>query len=133
MDLDEIRDTFRFLDDWEDRYRFIIDIGKALPPLPESDKTDAALIRGCQSRLWLHSEVQDGRMTLCMDSDAFIVRGLIVIVLAACQGRPPAEICAFDMEALFDELGLIQHLSPMRGNGLRIMVGHIQALASQSA
>lgn len=132
-ELDEIRESFAFFDSWEDKYRFVIDIGKALPELPNECKVPENIVRGCQSQVWLLSELDDGRLRLRIDSDAHIVRGLIAIVLAAYQDRPPAEVCAFDMEALFDELDLLRHLSPTRGNGLRAMVGRIRREAEQAA
>ena len=133
MQLGEIRDSFAIFDSWEDRYRFVIDIGKALPELPEADKIPANIVRGCQSQVWLVTELHDGKLRLRIDSDAHIVRGLIVIVLAAFQNKPPAAIRAFDIEALFDELDLISHLSPTRGNGLRAMVSRIRHEAEQVA
>ena len=131
--LEEIRESFAFFDSWEDKYRFVIDIGKALPELRDEDKVPANIVRGCQSQVWLLSKLHDGRLTLRIDSDAHIVRGLIAIVLAAYQDRPPAEVRAFDMEALFDELDLLRHLSPTRGNGLRAMVGRIRHEAERAA
>ncbi len=131
--LDEIRESFAFFDSWEDKYRFVIDLGKALPPLPEQHKTAQNLVRGCQSQVWLLTELARGRLRLRIDSDAQIVRGLIAIVLAAYENRTPAEVCAFDMEALFDDLDLLGHLSPTRGNGLRAMVARIRHEAQQTA
>ena len=131
--LGEIRDSFAYFDSWEDKYRFVIDIGRALPEMPEEDKVPANIVRGCQSQVWLVTELRDGKLRLRIDSDAHIVRGLIVIVLAALQNKPPAEIRAFDIEALFDELDLIGHLSPTRGNGLRAMVSRIRHEAEQAA
>ena len=132
-DLDQIRDSFGFFDDWEERYRFIIDLGKSLPALPEADKTEERLVRGCQSLVWLVPTYRPdpGTLHLDIDSDAHIVRGLIAIVLAACNDRTPDEILAFDMESLFAELDLIAHLSPTRGNGLRAMVARIRLEARQ--
>ena len=126
--LDDIRDTFAFLDDWEERYRFLIDLGKALPALPDADKTDERLVRGCQSLVWLVPTYDPDahRLHLDIDSDAHIVRGLIAIVLAAYNDHAPEEVLAFDVEALFDELDLMAHLSPTRGNGLRAMVARIR-------
>ena len=127
-DLDDIRDSFRFFDDWEERYRFIIDLGKALPALDEADRTEDRLVRGCQSLVWLVPSFDTGHGTLhlTIDSDAHIVRGLIAIVLAACNDRTPEQILDFDTESLFTELDLIAHLSPTRGNGLRAMVARIR-------
>ena len=128
VDLNEIRDSFRFFDDWEERYRFIIDLGRALPALDEADKTEDRLVRGCQSLVWLVSSFDTGHGTLhlAIDSDAHIVRGLIAIVLAACNDHTPEQILDFDMESLFTELDLMAHLSPTRGNGLRAMVARIR-------
>lgn len=127
-DLDEIRDSFGFFDAWEERYRFIIDLGRSLPALPETDRTEDRLVRGCQSLVWLVPSFDAGARTLHLDidSDAHIVRGLIAIVLAAYNDRTPEQILAFDMEALFAELDLMAHLSSTRGNGLRAMVARIR-------
>ena len=137
MHLDDIRDAFGFFDSWEDKYRFVIDLGHSLPALEEKHRTPGNLVRGCQSQVWLLSELRDGKLQLRIDSDAHIVRGLIAIVLAAYQNRAPGEVRAFDMEALFQELDLLRHLSPARGNGLRAMVARIrreaEILASSTA
>ena len=127
-DLDEIRDSFGFFDAWEERYRFIIDLGKSLPSLPEADRTEDRLVRGCQSLVWLVPSFDTGAHTLHLDidSDAHIVRGLIAIVLAAYNDRTPEQILAFDMEGLFADLDLLAHLSSTRGNGLRAMVARIR-------
>ena len=130
MDLAEIKDTFEFLDDWEDKYRFVIDLGKELPAMPDAAKTDENLVRGCQSQVWLQAELADGKLDLAMDSDAHIVRGLIAIVLAALNHRTPAETREFDMEGLFAELDLLSHLSPTRGNGLVAMISRIRDVAA---
>jgi cysteine desulfuration protein SufE len=130
--LDEIRESFAFFDDWEDKYRFIIDLGKALPDMPESDKQDGNLVRGCQSQVWLTADVDaHDRLHLTMDSDAHIVRGLIAIVLAAYDGQTRGFVADFDIEQLFDDLDLMKHLSPTRGNGLKAMIGRIRALAAR--
>ena len=137
MHLDDIRDAFGFFDCWEDKYRFVIDLGRTLPALEEKHRTPGNLVRGCQSQVWLLSELRDGKLQLRIDSDAHIVRGLIAIVLAAYQNQAPGEVRAFDMEALFQELDLLRHLSPARGNGLRAMVARIrreaESLASSTA
>jgi cysteine desulfuration protein SufE len=131
--LDELLDTFEFFDDWEDKYRFIIDLGKELPGLPDTDKTDAHLIRGCQSRVWLTYESTDELLRFNMDSDAHIVRGLIAVVLIAIQNRSGAEIQRLDIEGIFGQLDLLAHLSVTRGNGLRAMVGRIKEVAHRHA
>ncbi len=130
MELAELTETFGFFDDWEDKYRFVIDLGKELPDLPPADKTEDNLVRGCQSQVWLTHQLRDGRIQLHMDSDAFIVRGLISIVLTALNNKTPAEILAFDIEELFNRLDLLAHLSATRGNGLRAMIQRIHELAA---
>ena len=133
MELEEIKDTFSFFTDWESKYRYIIDLGKELPDMSEQDKTDQHLIRGCQSQVWLtHSLEADQTIKLRIDSDAYIVRGLISIVLAALNNKHPSEIIDFDIESLFSELELLEHLSPTRGNGLRALVQQIKLAAGQS-
>lgn len=134
-ELDEIRTAFSFFDDWEDKYRFIIDLGKSLPNLDEENKTDNRLVRGCQSLVWLIPTYDrtTGRLRLELDSDAHIVRGLIKIVLAALDNKTPAEILNFDIKTLFQELDLLTHLSPTRGNGLQAMVERILSVAQESA
>ena len=129
MTLDELLDTFEFFDDWEDKYRFIIDLGKELPGLPDTDKTDAHLIRGCQSQVWLTYESTDELLRFNMDSDGHIVRGLIAVVLIAIQNRSGAEIQRLDIEGIFGQLDLLAHLSVTRGNGLRAMVSRIKEVA----
>ena len=130
--LDEMRAAFAFFDTWEDKYRFLIDLGKELPPLPAHQRTESNLVRGCQSQVWLVPayDAERDRLRLSIDSDAHIVRGLIAVVLAAYDGHSPAQILSFDIEALFDELQLLNHLSPMRGNGLRAMVARIGDVAA---
>ena len=133
MKLEEIKETFSFFTDWESKYRYIIDLGKELPDINEKDKIDKNLIRGCQSQVWLtHSLETDQTIKLNIDSDAYIVRGLISIVSAALNNTPPAEIIDFDIESLFSELELLEHLSPTRGNGLRALVQQIKLTAGQS-
>lgn len=127
---DDIIETLAFFDSWDDRYRYIIDLGKELPPLDEAARIDTNLIRGCQSKVWLDSEVREGRLFFTVDSDAFIVKGLLAIVLAAYNGKTPAEIRAFDIEAYFAAIDLMRHLSPTRGSGLQAMVARILALAA---
>ena len=129
MTLEELLDTFEFFDDWEDKYRFIIDIGKELPGLPDGDKTDAHLIRGCQSQVWLTYESSDEGLKFTMDSDAHIVRGLIAVVLIVIQNRSASEIQQLDIEGIFGQLDLLAHLSVTRGNGLRAMVSRIKEVA----
>lgn len=132
MTLDEIRDNFAFLDDWEDRYRYIIELGKNLPPLDDALRTPATKVQGCTSQVWLVTrEEQDAvgkvRLHFQGDSDAHIVRGLVAVLIATYDGLTPAEIMAIDAEAIFEELGLREHLSSQRSNGLRSMVKRIRA------
>ena len=130
MDVQALEDTFEFFDDWEDKYRFVIDLGKDLPSLSESERIDENIIRGCQSQVWLVHEIKDNTLHFAMDSDAHIVRGLISIVLIALNNRSANDILATDIEALFEELQLLSHLSATRGNGLRAMIQRIQQIAA---
>ncbi len=126
---DDIIDTLSFFDDWEERYKYIIDMGKQLPPIAEEKKADDYLVRGCQSQVWIDHEVADGRYFFEVDSDAFIVKGLLGIIMSAYNGKTADDILAFDIEAFFEALDLLKHLSPTRGNGLRAMVQKIRGLA----
>lgn len=132
MSLDEIRSNFALLDDWEDRYRYVIELGRMLPPLDDALKTDATKVRGCASQVWLVSTRREGegRLDFRGDSDAHIVRGLIAILLAALDGRSAAEIVALDLPATFDELGLKENLTPQRSNGLAAMMSRVKADAA---
>jgi cysteine desulfuration protein SufE len=127
---DDIVEALSFFDSWEDRYKYIIDLGKELPALPPEHRTESNLVRGCQSQVWLTHRQEGGRLYFEADSDAFIVRGLLGVVLAAYNGRTPQEIQAFDITAYFDSLNLLKHLSATRGNGLQAMVQRIKALAA---
>ncbi|AFT69466.1 Fe-S metabolism associated domain protein [Alloalcanivorax dieselolei B5] len=132
---EDVRDDLEFLDDWEERYRYIIDLGKQLPELPESLRTEDRFVRGCQSQVWLVTDYDDGegRLYLAVDSDAIIVRGLAAIVLTALNRRSPEQIAAVDMDAFFQDIDLFGHLSPTRGNGLRAMVARIKQEAAALA
>jgi cysteine desulfuration protein SufE len=132
MDLEELKETFGFFDDWEDKYRFIIDLGKDLTPLADAEKTEANLIRGCQSQVWLTHQLSDGKLHFQLDSDAHIVRGLSAVVLIASNDQSPEQIIALDLDGLFDELDLLAHLSVTRGNGLRSMIEKIKHIAAHS-
>jgi cysteine desulfuration protein SufE len=130
--LDAIRSDFAFLDDWEDRYRYVIELGRMLEPLSEADRTDANKVRGCASQVWLASRVTRdaaGRLvfTFVGDSDAHIVRGLVALLVALYSGRRVEDIAAIDAHGLFDELGLSAHLTPQRSNGLASMVTRIRS------
>ena len=134
MSVDEIREAFGFFDSWEDKYRFVIDLGKDLPAMDDAAKVEENLVRGCQSQVWLVTRVDPatGELHLELDSDAHIVRGLIAIVLAAYEGRTPREILDYDVEGLFSELDLLGHLSVTRGNGLRAMVETVRERAREA-
>lgn len=128
---EDIVDTLGFFDGWEDRYKYIIDLGKELPAMDDNKKDDAHIVKGCQSQVWIDHQVVAGQLWLEADSDAFIVKGLLGVVLAAFNGKTPADIRGFDIEAYFDQLGLLRHLSPTRGNGLRAMVEKIKGFAAE--
>lgn len=126
---DDILDTLGFFDDWEERYKYIIDLGKQLPAMADEKKNDDYLLRGCQSQVWIDSELNNGVLTFEADSDAHIVRGLLGVVLAAYNHKTAQQILEFDIEQYFDGVDLVKHLSPTRGNGLRAMVQKIQDTA----
>lgn len=125
----EIAENLTYLDDWEDRYRYIIELGQALPPLAESEKNAATKVSGCVSQVWLVSERAGDLLRYRGESDAMIVRGLAAILIALYSGRPAREIAETDAIALFDELGLREHLSTQRSNGLVAMVNRIRSEA----
>ena len=130
---EDIADTFDFLDDWEDRYRHVIDLGKAMPPLPESQRIPATKVEGCASQVWLVPEI-DGqgagaRFTFQGDSDAMIVRGLIAVLIALYDGLTVEDVLSVDASAELGRLGLNDHLSAQRSNGLRAMVQRIHDIA----
>ena len=126
----DIIENLGFFDSWEDRYRYIIDLGRELPEMPAELRSDERVVRGCQSQVWIDVTESAGRLQLAVDSDAFIVKGLLAVVLAAYNNRTPQDILDFDIDAYFEALGLMQHLSPTRGNGLRAMVARIRQEAS---
>lgn len=130
--LDKILDDFAFLDDWEDRYRYVIELGKALPDLSEEKKSAANKVQGCASQVWLvsHSDgASDPILTFEGDSDAHIVRGLVAIVLAVYSGKHASEIAGLDAIEVFGKIGLVEHLSAQRANGLRSMINRIRGEA----
>ncbi len=133
MELAEIRESFEFFDDWEDKYRFILEIGRDLPEMDEGHRIEENLIRGCQSQVWLVHEIEDNKLRFQIDSDAHIVRGLLKILLAAINNLSPSDINEINLESLFEELGLMAHLSMSRGNGLRAMISKINQIAESSA
>lgn len=129
---EEILDTLGFFDDWEERYKYIIDLGKQLPAIDDGKKTEEYLLRGCQSQVWIDSHTVDGKLFFEVDSDAHIVRGLLAVVLSAYNNKTPAEVLAFDIDDFFAQVDLVKHLSPTRGNGLTAMVKKIQLTAEQA-
>ena len=133
--IDEILENFSLLDEWDDRYRYIIELGRGLPPMAPELHTESNKVQGCASQVWLHTTVKDGPepvLSFVGDSDAHIVRGLIAILFAIYSGRQAREILATDAVATFDRLGLREHLTPQRSNGLRSMVERIRADARQA-
>ncbi|MFN4098948.1 MAG: SufE family protein [Pararhodobacter sp.] len=131
-EFDEIAETFDFLDDWEDRYRHVIELGRDLPPMPEALKVSANKVQGCASQVWLFPQIEGGRYQFLGDSDAMIVRGLIGVLHALYAGRPLAEVPGIDAPAALKRLGLDEHLSSQRSNGLRAMVERIRLTAAQA-
>ncbi|WP_088332430.1 SufE family protein [Lacimicrobium sp. SS2-24] len=129
---EEIVEDIAFFDDWEQRYQYIIDLGKSIPPMDAQLKTDDRLVRGCQSSVWLVSDEKDGKLQFQVDSDAIIVNGLLALVMAAYNDRTPAQILDFDIDAYFNQLDLERHITPTRGNGLRAIVSKIQGIARES-
>lgn len=133
MPIDHIRADFEFLDDWEDRYRYVMELGRAMPPFDEALRTAANKVRGCASQVWLASRTAsapgggDRTLVLAGDSDAHLVRGLVAILIAVYEGRPLAEIATLDAEAELATLGLKEHLTPQRSNGLASMIKRIRA------
>jgi cysteine desulfuration protein SufE len=133
--IDDIIENFTLLDEWDDRYRYVIELGRALPPLPESAHSVANKVQGCASQVWLLTHVApDGAagpaLTFEGDSDAHIVRGLVAILIALYSGKGAREILDTDAIALFDRIGLRENLTPQRSNGLRSMVERIRAEAN---
>lgn len=127
----DIVENFSLLDEWDDRYRYVIELGRKLPPFPDALRTDANKVQGCVSQVWLATTLthRDGQpfLTFAGDSDAHIVRGLVAILIALLSGRPASEIVGTDPLALFTELGLGEHLTPQRSNGFRSMVARMHA------
>jgi cysteine desulfuration protein SufE len=130
--LQSIRDDLAFLDDWDDRYRYLIDLGRSMKPLPDDAYTDANKVQGCASQVWLlmARDPASGHLMVRGDSDALIVKGLVALVIALFNDRPMAEIRALDAQAFFAEIGLRDHLTAQRSNGLASMVARIKAEAA---
>lgn len=130
--LAQIIDDFAYLEDWEDRYRYVIELGKALPVMPEEKRTAENKVLGCASQVWLvtHSDgAPDPILTFEGESDAHIVRGLVAIALATYSGKPASEIANLDAIDIFNQIGLVEHLSAQRANGLRSMIKRIKGEA----
>lgn len=130
--IDEILDNFSLLDEWDDRYRYVIELGRTLAPLPETARTEANKVQGCASQVWLDTKVRPNGpggpvLSFVGDSDAHIVRGLIAILFAIYSGKPAEQILATDALALFDKMGLREHLTPQRSNGFRSMMERMRA------
>jgi len=129
----EIADNLSFLEDWEDRYSYIIELGRALPPLPEAEQNPETRVHGCTSRVWLTTRREGPAVFFQGDSDAMIVKGLVAILIALYSGRPAAEIAETDAIKVFDELGLREHLTTQRSNGLVAMVNRMRSAAQAAA
>lgn len=135
MDAQTLYDTFDLLDDWEERYRYIIDLGRKLPPLDEAAHSDANKVRGCMSQVWLTARLEAGtppRLHFRGDSDAHIVKGLIAVLMALVDGHTPREILDTDISGVFERLGLESNISVNRRNGFYAMVERIRSLAAQA-
>jgi cysteine desulfuration protein SufE len=136
MTIDDIRENFELLEDWDDRYRYVIELGRTLEPMPEVEHSAANKVQGCVSQVWLsrrieRSEAGEALLKYRGDSDAHIVRGLVAILLTLYSGHTPQQILATDAIAIFDEFGFREHLTPQRSNGLRAMVERIRADARE--
>ncbi len=129
---DEIIEEFSALDDWMDRYVLIIDLGNTLEPLPESDKTPTNIIEGCQSRVWITANYSDGKVHFRGESDAIIVKGIVSLLLRVLDGQTPEDILASDLYFI-KEIGLSEHLSPTRSNGLVSMLRQMRLFAAAFA
>ena len=136
MTIDEIRENFELLEEWDDRYRYVIELGRTLEPLPEAEHSAGNKVQGCVSQVWLEKRIDrnqgEPRIHYRGDSDAHIVRGLVAILLTLYSGRTPKEILQTDALAVFDEFGFREHLTPQRSNGLRSMVERIRTDAREA-
>lgn len=136
MDVDELVETFEFLGDWEERYRYLIELGRKLEPLPDGDRNETNKVRGCMSQVWLTHRVEAGppvRLVFSGDSDAHIVKGLIAILFQLLSGKTPQQILDTDVSVVFERLGLESHISMNRRNGFYAMVERIRQTAQQHA
>ena len=134
--IDEIRENFELLEEWDDRYRYVIELGRTLAPMPEAEHSAANKVNGCASQVWLSRQIErsggEPRLNYLGDSDAHIVRGLIAILLTLYSGQTPQQILSTDAIAVFDEFGFREHLTPQRSNGLRSMVERIKTDALEA-
>ena len=124
----EIIDEFAMFDDWEERYQYMIDLGKTLPLIDEKYKTDDHIIKGCQSKVWVHADMEDDKVNFTADSDAIITKGIIAILIRAFSGQHPNDIIEADTDFI-DKIGLKEHLSPTRANGLVSMIKQLKMYA----
>lgn len=130
--IEELSESFSLFDDWEERYRYLIDLGRRLPEMDEALKTPESEVKGCVSKVWLVPRMEDGRWFFLMDSNGEITRGLAYIVWLAYDGKTSLEITDYNIEKAFEELGLSPHLTPNRRNGFFAMVARIRAIAAQN-
>ncbi|OLF72313.1 cysteine desufuration protein SufE [Maricaulis sp. W15] len=128
-EIDDLVDEFDLLDDWEQRYRYLIDMGKALPDMPGDERTEGNRVKGCVSQVWLVTETAGNTLTFRADSDAHIVRGLAALMVRLYSGRTGEEILSVDARDVLAKIGLAEHLSPQRSNGLASMIGRIRGEA----
>lgn len=130
--LHDVEENFEFLEDWEDRYGYVIELGRQPPAIPATLRTEDNQIFGCQSQVWYLAakDPETGDMRILIDSDALIVKGLAAIVMLATNRKPAGEVASADIHGLFESLGLLSHLSPTRGNGLRAMISTVQKIAA---
>ena len=135
MNLEELADTFEMLGDWEERYRYLIELGRKLEPMPEADKTESNKVRGCMSQVWLTAEKRPGppdKLHFRGDSDAHIVKGLVAVLLMLYSDRTPREILDTDLHEAFTRLGLESNLTMNRRNGFYSMIERIRAIAAEA-
>lgn len=130
-DIDALVDEFEFLGDWEERYRYLIELGQALPAFPDAERTDFRKVKGCVSQVWVIVDDENGRLRLRGDSDAHIVKGLVALMDRLYTGRTPDEALSIDPKAVLGRIGLAEHLSPQRSNGLASMIKRIRAEAGR--
>ena len=133
QDIDDLVDEFDFLGDWEERYRYLIELGQNLDPLPEAERTDETKVKGCVSQVWVVLDDHDGKIILRGDSDAHIVKGLVALMARLYSNRTPAEALTIDPKDVLSRIGLSEHLSPQRSNGLASMIATVRREAEARA